>query len=68
MTIAAQVKQTLASLKGIEATLEDFSSIEENTEAKEILSRNAQMVNQVIKDFEKRLSVLEFEEPQYKGF
>lgn len=68
MTIAAQVKQTLASLKGIEATLEDFSSIEENTEAKEILSRNAQRVNQVIKDFEYRLRVLEFEEPQYKGF
>jgi len=68
MTIAAQVKQTLASLKGAQATLEDFSSIEENTEAKEILSRNAQRINQVIRDFEKRLGVLEFEEPQYKGF
>ncbi len=68
MTISAQLKQTLASLKGIEATLEDFSTIEENTEAKEVLRRNAQRVNQVIGDFEKRLSVLEFEEPQYKGF
>lgn len=68
MTISAQVKQTLASLKGIEATLENFSSIEENTEVKEALSRNAQRVNQVIRDFEGRLSVLEFEEPQYKGF
>ncbi|HBC91344.1 MAG TPA: hypothetical protein DCZ10_00160 [Pelotomaculum sp.] len=68
MTISAQVKQTLASLKGIEATLEDFSRIEENTKAKEVLRRNAQRVNQVIGDFEKRLSVLEFEEPQYKGF
>ncbi|TEB07847.1 hypothetical protein Psch_01402 [Pelotomaculum schinkii] len=68
MTISAQVKQTLASLKGIEATLEDFSRIEENTEAKEVLRRNAQRVNQVIGNFEKRLSVLEFEEPQYKGF
>jgi hypothetical protein len=68
MTISAQVKQTLASLKGIEATLEAFSRIEENTKAKEVLHRNAQRVNQVIGDFEKRLSVLEFEEPQYKGF
>jgi hypothetical protein len=68
MTISAQVKQTLASLKGIEATLESFSSIEENNEAKETLSRNAQRVNQVIRDFEERLSALEFEEPQYKGF
>lgn len=68
MTISAQVKQTLASLKGLEATLANFSSIEENTEAKEILNRNIQRVNRVIGDFEKRLSILEFEEPQYKGF
>jgi hypothetical protein len=68
MTISSQIKQTLASLKGIEAALENFSLIEENTEAKEILWRNTQRVRQVIGDFEKRLSVLEFEEPQYKGF
>jgi len=68
VTIAAQIKQTLASLKGIEATLENFSSIEEDTEAKEIFSRNARRINQVVRDFEKRLSSLEFEEPQYKGF
>lgn len=68
MTISAQVKQTLASLKGLEATLANFSSIEENTEAREILNRNIQRVNRVIGDFEKRLSILEFEEPQYKGF
>jgi len=68
VTIAAQIKQTLASLKSIEATLENFSSIEEDTEAKEILSRNARRINQVVRDFEKRLRSLEFEEPQYKGF
>jgi hypothetical protein len=68
MTISAQVKQTLASLKSIEATLENFSSIEKNNEAKEIFSRNVHRVNRVIGDLEKRLSVLEFEEPQYRGF
>jgi hypothetical protein len=68
MTISAQVKQTLASLKSIEATLENFSSIEKNNEAKEIFSRNVQRVNRVIGDLEERLSVLEFEEPQYRGF
>lgn len=68
MTISAQVKQTLASLKGIEATLHDFSEIEENAEAKELLYRNAQRVNRVIGNFEKRISILEFEELQYKGF
>ncbi|MCG9967361.1 DUF1657 domain-containing protein [Pelotomaculum terephthalicicum JT] len=68
MTISAQVRQTLASLKGVQATLETFASSEENQEAKAILRRNTQRINHVVRDMEKRLSVLEFEEPQYKGF
>ncbi|MDF9408797.1 MAG: hypothetical protein A4E52_00537 [Pelotomaculum sp. PtaB.Bin013] len=68
MTISAQVKQTVASLKGVQATLETFALSEENQEAKAILSRNTQRINHVIRDMEKRLGVLEFEEPQYKGF
>lgn len=68
MTVGTQVKQTLASLKGVQATLEAFSSIEENQEAKDILYRNARRINGVIRDLEKRVGVLEYEEPQYKGF
>ncbi len=68
MTISAQVKQTLASLKGVQATLETYAVTEENSAGKEILSRNAQKIAAVIKDMEKRIAVLEFEEPQYKGF
>ncbi|MFZ5631560.1 MAG: DUF1657 domain-containing protein [Bacillota bacterium] len=68
MTVATQVKQTLASLKGAQATLEAFASIEENREAKAILSGNAQRICQVVRDMEKRIGVLEYEEPQYKGF
>jgi hypothetical protein len=68
MTISAQVKQTLASLKGVYATLDTFALVGENSEAKAILSLNSQKINLVVKDMEKRLSVLEFEEPQYKGF
>lgn len=68
MTISAQVKQTIAGLKGAQAALETFVSIEENPEAKAVLSRNSQKVNLVVTDMEKRLSALEFEEPQYKGF
>lgn len=68
MTISGQVKQTLASLKGVQITLESFSSIEQNPEAKSIFIGNAERISQVIKDMEKRLGILEFEEPQYKGF
>ncbi|NLJ77429.1 MAG: DUF1657 domain-containing protein [Peptococcaceae bacterium] len=68
MTVSAQVKQTLASLKGIHATLETFVSVEKIPTEKEILRHNMQKVAIVINDLEKRLGVLEFEEPQYKGF
>lgn len=68
MTVSTQVKQTLASLKGTRATLEAFASIEENREAKFTLSRNAQRISEVVRDMEKRVGVLEYEEPQYKGF
>ncbi|NLI14466.1 DUF1657 domain-containing protein [Pelotomaculum propionicicum] len=68
MTISAQVKQTLASLKGVQGTLETFSSSGGDPEAKEILNRNSQKIAIIIKNLEKRLGVLEFEEPQYKGF
>lgn len=68
MTIAAQVKQTLASLKGVKATLEAFASTMENPDAKEVLSNNSQKLTQVISDLENRVGKLEFEEPTYKGF
>lgn len=68
MTIAGQVKQTIASLKGTQATLESFASIEKDPEAKAVYSRNSRLIADVVRDMEKRLGVLEFEEPQYKGF
>ncbi|NMA52152.1 MAG: DUF1657 domain-containing protein [Peptococcaceae bacterium] len=67
MTIAAQVKQTLPSLKGIEATLESFKLLESSNQTNDILDLNIQRIQKVIRDFEDRLGVLEFEEPQYKG-
>lgn len=68
MTISAQVKQTLASLKGVQGTLETFAELEKNLEAKDVLQRNIKLIAPVIRDIEKRIGVLEFEEPQYKGF
>ncbi|KJS18496.1 MAG: hypothetical protein VR69_00495 [Peptococcaceae bacterium BRH_c4b] len=68
MTVSAQAKQTLASLKGIRATLDMFALHGENGEAKTVYRRNSERVGQVIDDLEQRISVLEFAEPQYKGF
>ncbi|MBM7866506.1 DUF1657 domain-containing protein [Heliobacterium gestii] len=68
MTVSGQVKQTLASLKGARSTLESFAAIEENVDAKQVYGQNLQRLDRVIDGMEKRLQVLEFEEPQYKGF
>lgn len=67
MTVASNVKQTLASLKGVESTLKIYSVQSRKEEEKTIYKKELQTVESVIKDLEDRLKVLEFEEPQYKG-
>ncbi|WP_066893361.1 DUF1657 domain-containing protein [Clostridium nigeriense] len=67
MTTIAKVKQTLAILKGAESTLEIYSIQERNEEAKNIYAETSKEINKIKKDLEKRISFMEFEEPQYKG-
>jgi hypothetical protein len=67
MTVGAQVKQTIASLKGAQATLEAFSSIEQNDVAKAVYSSSAKRIGDIKNSLESRVRELEFEEPQYKG-
>lgn len=67
MTVASNIKQTLASLKGIESTLRIYSVQSRNEEEKAVYKNQLQTVESVIKDIEDRLKTLEFEEPQYKG-
>ena len=68
MTVAAQLKQPMASLKGSMATLEAFALYSEVPEAKATLERNIRKINSVVEGFEDRLKTVELEEPQYKGF
>jgi len=67
VTVASNVKQTLASLKGIESTLKVYSVQSRNNEEKTVYKEDLQIVESVIRDIENRLKTLEFEEPQYKG-
>lgn len=67
MTVGAQVKQTIASLKGARATLETIASIEENRDARAVLAGSVRRIDEIIGDMEKRIGAIEFEEPQYKG-
>lgn len=68
MTIGSQVKQTIASLKGAEATLRMYAQRSQKEEVQKICERNADKVKNVIGNLQKRVQRLEFEEPQYKGF
>lgn len=67
MTTISKVKQTLATLKGAETALEIYSIQERNEESKKIYDEASKEINKINKDLEKRISVMEFEEPQYKG-
>lgn len=68
MTVSSQVKQTLATLKGVQGTLRTYSLQSQNEEEKATYHEALETTNNIIKDLENRLKVLEYEEPQFKGF
>ncbi|GEN35885.1 DUF1657 domain-containing protein [Aneurinibacillus sp. BA2021] len=68
MTVSAQVKQALASLKSAQASLETFALSTQNQQAKQLFTQNAQQTQAIIDALEPRIQQLEQEEPQYKGF
>lgn len=68
MTIGSEVKQCLASLKGIEANLFSLAIRTPDDEAKRVLRETKVIVNGVVADIQKRVVEMEVEETQYKGF
>lgn len=68
MTVASQVKTTLASLKGCQANFETFALSTQNKQAKQLYSQAAQTTQQIIDSLDQRVMQLEKEEPQFKGF
>ncbi|TYP79453.1 DUF1657 domain-containing protein [Paenibacillus methanolicus] len=68
MTVANQVKTTLASLKSAQASLESFALATQNQEAKDMYAQAAQQTQSIVDQVAGRVQQLENEEPQYKGF
>jgi mannose/fructose-specific phosphotransferase system component IIA len=68
MTIASQLKQTVASLKGVQETLKTFATHYPEQQSQAVLENNIDKIKKVIANIENRVEVLEFEEPQYKGY
>lgn len=68
MTVGSDVKQCLASLKGVEASLSSLAMRTQDNESKEILDETMMVVNELVTDLKKRVGEMEREEFQYKGF
>lgn len=68
MTVAANVKKCLASLKSAQSTLKQLSIEANHPHAKESFEKASQTTMQIIGRIEQRMQTLEREEPQYKGY
>ena len=68
MTVASQVKQTLAGLKSAQASFEQFALQTQNQQAKQLYQDAANQTQTIVQSLETRIQQLEQEEPQYKGF
>lgn len=68
MTVASDVKQCLASLKGVEASLSSLALRTQDNESKRTLHETMMVMSEMVTDLKKRVGELEREEFQYKGF
>ncbi|MEB9505779.1 DUF1657 domain-containing protein [Bacillus anthracis] len=68
MTVIASVKTCLASVRGAQASLSSLSLNATDDEAKRVFHECMLEMDSIIVDLQNRVSVLEREEPQYKGF
>ncbi|WP_129597870.1 DUF1657 domain-containing protein [Anaerophilus nitritogenes] len=68
MTVGAKVKQTLATLKSAQSTLQTYSIQSEDEKFKNICQQALDITHNAIDDLEERIKKIEFEEPEYKGY
>ena len=68
MTVGSQVKQTLAGLKSAQASFETFAIQTQNQQAKQLYTSAAQQTKAIVDTLEPRITEIEKQEPQYKGF
>ncbi|PZX07537.1 uncharacterized protein DUF1657 [Psychrobacillus insolitus] len=68
MTVVSDVKQCLASLKGVEASLSNLAERTQDNESKKTIHETMILVSEIVTDLKKRVGELENEEYQYKGY
>lgn len=67
MTVAANVNQCLATIKGIEAQLSIFALNSVEDEAQKAFHEAMLVIGEIKNDLLERKNKLELEEPQYKN-
>ena len=67
VTVASQVKKTVATLKGNQATMRLYGLQTQEKETKMVYHEALEVTEEIIKDLEERVQRLEYEEPQYQG-
>ncbi|MEQ6391106.1 DUF1657 domain-containing protein [Bacillaceae bacterium S4-13-58] len=68
MTVGANVKQCLATIKGIEASLSTLAINTSSEQDQQILHEEMMNIGQVKEDLMARVRQIEQQEDQYKGF
>lgn len=66
MTVASNVSQCIAQIKGIEAQLSTFALNSMDPDAQRIFHQSMIIFQEIMSDLEKRRNELELAEPQYK--
>ncbi|WNS73775.1 DUF1657 domain-containing protein [Bacillus sp. DTU_2020_1000418_1_SI_GHA_SEK_038] len=67
MTVISNVKQSLSTIKGIEAQLSILALNSLDPEAQRTFHEMMNMMNDIKKDLQVRVNEMMLEEPQYKG-
>lgn len=67
MTVISNVKQSLSTVKGIEAQLSILALNSLDPEAQRTFHETMKVMNEVKKDLQIRVNEMMLEEPQYKG-
>ena len=66
VTVISNVKQCIATLKGIEAQLSTLALQSQNESAQKVFHESMLTIEEVLKDLHIRQVEIEREEPQYK--
>lgn len=66
MTVGQKVKQTLASLRSVQADFESYALETQNQQAKQMYRQLAEETKRLVSAVEARVRELEQQEPQYR--